>query len=139
MIGAILSHSVFQFLDFSLFLLPHPLGCRRIIQVDAAHWWWLKRDPLMIVKRFGCTTIHNKALYKCFIHSFIHSLSFGLCLPLPGLLPCIWIVSLCFAPPGLCSPPIDPVCSLDCSCVFALAIPVCWCFNLACVFDHVSV
>ncbi len=27
----------------------------------------------MIVKRFGCTTIHNKALYKCFIHSFIHS------------------------------------------------------------------
>ncbi len=26
----------------------------------------------MIVKRFGCTTIHNKALYKCF-HSFIHS------------------------------------------------------------------
>ncbi len=26
----------------------------------------------MIVKRFGCTTIHNKALYKCFIHSFIH-------------------------------------------------------------------
>ncbi len=25
----------------------------------------------MIVKRFGCTTIHNKALYKCFIHSFI--------------------------------------------------------------------
>ncbi len=27
----------------------------------------------MIVKRFGCTTIHNKALYKCIIHSFIHS------------------------------------------------------------------
>ncbi len=25
----------------------------------------------MIVKRFGCTTIHNKALYKCIIHSFI--------------------------------------------------------------------
>ncbi len=26
----------------------------------------------MIVKRFGCTTIHNKALYKkCFIHSFL--------------------------------------------------------------------
>ncbi len=25
----------------------------------------------MIVKRFGCTTIHNKALYKCLIHSFI--------------------------------------------------------------------
>ncbi len=27
----------------------------------------------MIVKRFGCTTIHNKALDKCLIHSFIHS------------------------------------------------------------------
>ncbi len=27
----------------------------------------------MIVKRFGCIAIHNKALYKCFIHSFIHS------------------------------------------------------------------
>ncbi len=26
----------------------------------------------MIVKRFGCISIHNKALYKCFIHSFIH-------------------------------------------------------------------
>ncbi len=25
----------------------------------------------MIVKRFGCTAIHNKALYKCVIHSFI--------------------------------------------------------------------
>ncbi len=52
-------------------------GSRHIIQVDAAHWWWLCRDPPhptpphMIVKRFGCTTIHNKALYKCIIHSFI--------------------------------------------------------------------
>ncbi len=26
----------------------------------------------MIVKCFGCTAIHNKALYKCIIHSFIH-------------------------------------------------------------------
>ncbi len=26
----------------------------------------------MIVKRFGCTTIHNKALYKCIIHSLWH-------------------------------------------------------------------
>ncbi len=25
----------------------------------------------MIVKHFGCTAIHNKALYKCLIHSFI--------------------------------------------------------------------
>ncbi len=24
----------------------------------------------MIVKRFGCTAIHNKVLYKCIIHSF---------------------------------------------------------------------
>ncbi len=23
----------------------------------------------MIVKRFGCTTIYNKAIYKCIIHS----------------------------------------------------------------------
>ncbi len=28
----------------------------------------------MIVKHFGCTAIHNKALYKCIIHSFIHYL-----------------------------------------------------------------
>ncbi len=27
----------------------------------------------MIVKRFGCTTIHNKALYKCIIHSYTYS------------------------------------------------------------------
>ncbi len=27
----------------------------------------------MIVKHFGCTVIHNKALYKCIIHSFINS------------------------------------------------------------------
>ncbi len=42
------------------------------IQVDAAHWWWLSRPPPhMIVKRFGCTAIHNKALYNAsFIHSF---------------------------------------------------------------------
>ncbi len=31
--------------------------------------------PHMIVKRFGCMAIHNKALYKCIIHSFIHSRS----------------------------------------------------------------
>ncbi len=31
-----------------------------------------ERPPLMIVKCFGCTAIHNKALYKCFIHSFIN-------------------------------------------------------------------
>ncbi len=55
-------------------LAPLSCGCRRIIQVDAAHWWWLRRDPPhMIVKRFGCTAVHNKALYKCFIHSMLHS------------------------------------------------------------------
>ncbi len=27
----------------------------------------------MIVKHFGCTAIHNKALYKCIFHSFILS------------------------------------------------------------------
>ncbi len=29
--------------------------------VDAAHWWWLRRDPHTIVKRFGCMAIHNKS------------------------------------------------------------------------------
>ncbi len=54
-------------------LAPLSCGCRRIIQVDAAHWWWLRRDPPphMIVQRFGCIAIHHKkALYKN--HSFIH-------------------------------------------------------------------
>ncbi len=41
-------------------------GCRRIIQVEVVE----ERPPHMILKRFGCTTIHNKVLYKCFIHSF---------------------------------------------------------------------
>ncbi len=27
--------------------------------------------PYMIVKRFGCMAIHNKALYKCIIHSVL--------------------------------------------------------------------
>ncbi len=30
----------------------------------------------MIVKRFGCTTIHNKVLYECILHSFIYGLNF---------------------------------------------------------------
>ncbi len=29
--------------------------------------------PHMIIKRFGCTAIHNKALYKCIIHSLIQT------------------------------------------------------------------
>ncbi len=36
---------------------------------------WGETPPHMIVKCFGCTTIHNKALYKCIIHSFSFSLS----------------------------------------------------------------
>ncbi len=36
--------------------------------------WGETHPPHMFVKRFGCTTIQNKALYKCIIHSFIHSL-----------------------------------------------------------------
>ncbi len=39
--------------------------------------------PHMIVKRFGCMAIHNKALYKCLIHSFIHSKGFE-----------IWLLSI---------------------------------------------
>jgi len=31
-----------------------------------------ERSPDMIVKCFGCTAVHMKALYKCLIHSFIH-------------------------------------------------------------------
>ncbi len=34
----------------------------------------------MIVKCFGCTKIHNKALYKCLIHSFIQCI-IVLCVP----------------------------------------------------------
>ncbi len=45
----------------------HPSGCCTLVVVE-------ERPPHMIVKRFGCTTIHNKALYKCFIHSFIQML-----------------------------------------------------------------
>ncbi len=55
-------------------LAPLSCGSRRIIQVDAAHWWGLRRDPPhMIVKHIGCTAIHNQVLYKCILHSFIHS------------------------------------------------------------------
>ncbi len=50
-----------------------------------SQWWFCRqhqlvvveeRPPHMIVKRFGCTAIHNKALYKCIIHSFINALNF---------------------------------------------------------------
>ncbi len=29
-------------------------GCRRIIQVDAVHWWWMRRYAPYYVKRFEC-------------------------------------------------------------------------------------
>ncbi len=56
-------------------LAPLSCGSRRIIQVDAAHWWWLRRDPPhMTVKRFGCTTIHKKRYINAsFIHSSLYS------------------------------------------------------------------
>ncbi len=65
-------------------------GSCRIIQVDAAVcWWWLRRDPPhphMIVKCFGCTTIHlhlhlhlviwqtllSKATYNWGVHKAIN-------------------------------------------------------------------
>ncbi len=43
----------------------HPSGCCTLVVVEE------RPPPHMTVKRFGCTTIHNKALYKCLIHSFI--------------------------------------------------------------------
>ncbi len=36
-------------------------GCRHIIQVDAAHWWWLRRFPLPCKALW----VPRKALYKC--------------------------------------------------------------------------
>ncbi len=46
----------------------HPSGCCTLVMVE-------ERPPHMIVKRFGCTTIHKKR-YKnaSFNHSFIHTL-----------------------------------------------------------------
>ncbi len=43
----------------------------RLLLVATGGGWG--ETPYMIVKRFGCIAIHNKALYKCIIHSFIHS------------------------------------------------------------------
>ncbi len=37
-------------------------GCRRIIQVDAAHWWWMRRFPPLLCKVLW---VSRKALYKC--------------------------------------------------------------------------
>ncbi len=77
---------------------PHPLDCLYdslssppVAGVWWAHWrrcpvaavasskWMLhigggsgETPPPMIVKHFGCTTIHSKALYKCIIHSIIY-------------------------------------------------------------------
>ncbi len=60
-------------------LVPWSCGSPRIIQVDAAHWWWLRRDhppthpPHDCKALWGCTAIHNKALYKCIILIFQNS------------------------------------------------------------------
>ncbi len=40
-------------------------GCRRIIQVDAAHWWWMKRFPLVCKALW----VPRKMQYKC--HKFL--------------------------------------------------------------------
>ncbi len=37
-------------------------GCRRIIQVDAAHWWQTRRFPPLLCKALW---VPRKALYKC--------------------------------------------------------------------------
>ncbi len=36
-------------------------GCRRIIQVDAAHWWWMRRFPLLCIALW----VPRKVLYIC--------------------------------------------------------------------------
>jgi len=36
-------------------------GCRHIIQVDAAHWWWLRRSPPLCEALW----VSRKVLYKC--------------------------------------------------------------------------
>ncbi len=50
-------------------LAPLSCGSRRIIQVDAAHWWWLRRDPPHDCKALWVYHNTQKALYKCIIHS----------------------------------------------------------------------
>ncbi len=42
----------------------HKSGCCTLVVVEE------RPPPHIIVKCFGCTTRHNKALYKCIIHSF---------------------------------------------------------------------
>ncbi len=56
-------------------LAPLCRGCRRIIQVDAAHWWWLRRDPPHDCKALWVyrNTQETRYINASFIHSFIHS------------------------------------------------------------------
>ncbi len=42
----------------------HPSGCCTLVVVEERH---PDPSPHMVAKRFGCTTIHNKVLYKCII------------------------------------------------------------------------
>ncbi len=52
-------------------------GCRRFIQVDAAHWWWLRRFPPFHVKCFEYPEKHyinvTNYYYKmCFQQGFLN-------------------------------------------------------------------
>lgn len=64
----------FIFYFFVLWLPLHlPGGCCTLVVVE-------EKPLYMFVKRFGCTAVHSKALYKCLIRSFFQFLPFC-CLP----------------------------------------------------------
>ncbi len=48
------------------------IGCTGYVHIAAV--WMMENNGYVysLLKRFGCTTIHNKVLYKCIIHSFIN-------------------------------------------------------------------
>ncbi len=55
-----LHHSVSsQSVSWCIVCVLEQYGCRHIIQVDAAHWWWTRKTPSDNVE---CL---EKALYKC--------------------------------------------------------------------------
>ncbi len=73
------------YLQSAMFNLAYPAYPRCHVAAVASSKWMLhtgggsgETPPHMIVKRFGCTTIHKKALYKCIIHSFIQDELFRL-------------------------------------------------------------
>ncbi len=51
-------------------ILEH-YGCRRIIQVDAAHLWWMRRFPFN-VKRFECLEKHYINATNYYYYSFYY-------------------------------------------------------------------